>query len=60
MAVIAKEGDVVSLEPVNQLVDARLRESAMNAVKLWRYQPTLLNGNPVEVMTQVEVNFTCI
>lgn len=58
MAVIGKEGDVVSLEPVNQLVDARLRESAMNAVKLWRYQPTLLNGNAVEVMTQVEVNFT--
>jgi TonB family protein len=57
-AVIGKEGDVLSLEPVNQFVDARLRESAMNAVKLWRYQPTLLNGNPVEVTTQVEVNFT--
>ena len=53
-----KAGEVLSLEPVNQFVDARLRDAAVSAVKLWRYQPTLLNGNPVEVTTQVEVNFT--
>ncbi len=57
-AVIGKDGDVLSLEPLNQFVDARLRDAAVSAVKLWRYQPTLLNGNPVEVTTQVEVNFT--
>jgi outer membrane biosynthesis protein TonB len=51
---------VLSLEPVNQLVDARLRDAAVSAVKLWRYQPTLLNGNPVEVNTQIEVNFTLL
>lgn len=56
-AVIGKEGEVLTLEPVNQFVDKRLRESAVSAVKLWRYQPTLLNGNPVEVTTQIEVNF---
>jgi protein TonB len=43
---------------VNQFVDSRLRDAAVSAVKMWRYQPTLLNGNPVEVTTQVEVNFT--
>lgn len=59
-AVIGKDGDVLSLEPVNQLVDSRLRDAAVSAVKLWRYQPTLLNGNPVEVTTQVEVNFTLL
>jgi TonB family protein len=31
---------------------------SMEAVKQWQYQPTLLNGQPVEVLTQVDVNFT--
>ena len=57
-AVIGKAGEVLSLEPMNQFVDSRLRDAAVSAVKLWRYQPTLLNGNPVEVTTQVDVNFT--
>ena len=29
----------------------------MEAVKQWVYQPTLLNGEPAEVMTQIDVNF---
>jgi protein TonB len=32
--------------------------SATEAVKQWVYQPTLLNGEPVEVVTQIDVNFT--
>jgi len=32
--------------------------AAMEAVRQWVYEPTLLNGNPVEVQTQIEVNFT--
>jgi protein TonB len=32
--------------------------AAVEAVRQWVYQPTLLNGNPVEVATTVEVNFT--
>jgi len=59
-AVIGKDGAVLSLEPVNEFVDARLREAAMSAVKLWRYQTTLLNGNAVEVATAIEVNFTLL
>jgi periplasmic protein TonB len=31
--------------------------AAVEAVRQWRYQPTLLNGNPVEVVMQVSVNF---
>ena len=57
-AVIGKDGAIVNLERVNKLVDARLADAAMEAVKQWRYTPTLLNGQPVEVMTDVEVNFT--
>ncbi len=32
--------------------------AAIAAVKSYVYQPTLLNGKPVEVLTQVEVNFS--
>jgi TonB family protein len=35
-----------------------LAEAAMNAVKRWRYKPTMLNGQPVEVDTAVEVIFS--
>jgi protein TonB len=35
-----------------------LTQAAMDAVKQWKYKPYLLNGEPVEVETQVEVNFT--
>jgi hypothetical protein len=57
-AVIGKDGSVISLQPRNQLVDQRLVRSAMEAVQQWRYNTTLLNGNPVEVLTEIEVNFT--
>lgn len=32
--------------------------AAIEAVKQWKYQPTYLNKKPVEVVTQVDVNFT--
>jgi TonB family protein len=35
-----------------------LAPPAMDAVRQWVYKPTLLNGNPVEVATVVDVNFT--
>jgi TonB family protein len=55
-AIIDKEGNVATLELVSghpALVDA-----AMEAVRKWKYQPYLLNGQPVEVQTQMQVNFT--
>ncbi len=45
----------------NLVVDSghpMLVAAAMEAVKQWIYKPTLLNGNPVEVVTTVDVNFT--
>lgn len=57
-AVIGKDGSILSLEQVNKLVDERLAQAASDAVKQWRYKPTLLNGNPIEVITQIDVNFT--
>ena len=35
-----------------------LVKAAIDAVAHWRYQPTLLNGDPVEVVTEINVNFT--
>jgi protein TonB len=35
-----------------------LRQAALDAVKQWRYRPYMLNGQPVEVETAVEVDFT--
>lgn len=57
-AVIGKDGSILSLEQVNKLVDSRLAEAALDAVKQWQYKPTLLNGEPIEVVTEIEVNFT--
>lgn len=35
-----------------------LVQAAVEAVRQWTYKPTLLNGEPVEVLTTVDVNFT--
>lgn len=55
-AVIAKDGTVKSLEVISG--HPLLVPSALEAVKQWVYQTTLLNGNPVEVVTQIDVNYT--
>jgi outer membrane biosynthesis protein TonB len=35
-----------------------LVRAALDAVRSWRYQPTLLNSEPVEVLTEIDVKFT--
>ena len=55
-AIIAKDGTIQKLEVLSG--HPLLIPSALSAVKQWRYRPTLLNGQPVEVVTQVDVNFT--
>jgi TonB family protein len=57
-ATISREGNVLNLERINELVDSRLAQAAMDAVQQWRYQPTLLNGQPIEVITEIQVNLT--
>ncbi|MGA7752429.1 MAG: energy transducer TonB, partial [Candidatus Sulfotelmatobacter sp.] len=37
-----------------------LAPAAIEAVKQWKYKPFLLNQQPVEVETQVQVNFTLV
>jgi TonB family protein len=57
-AVISREGLPLSLRVANSQIDADLAKAAVEAVSQWRYQPTLLNGEPVEIATQINVNFT--
>jgi protein TonB len=55
-AVIAKDGSIQELQVISG--HPLLVQSALDAVRQWRYQPTLLNGEPVEVSTTIDVVFT--
>lgn len=55
-AIIAKDGTIQDLKVLSG--HPLLVKSALEAVQKWRYQPTLLNGEPVEVVTEIDVNFT--
>jgi TonB family protein len=55
--VIGTDGRLLSLTVLNSLAPPELAQSAISAVQQWRYQPTLLNGEPVEVVTTITVNF---
>jgi TonB family protein len=55
-AVIGKDGKVRDLAVVSG--PAELTAAAMQAAAKWVYQPTLINGEPVEVTTMVDLNFT--
>jgi protein TonB len=55
-AIIGKDGTIQNLQLVSG--HPMLVQNATDAVKQWVYKPTLLNGEPVEVITQIDVNFT--
>jgi protein TonB len=55
-ATISKTGTIEGLHVVSG--PAMLTSAAMDAVRSWRYRPYLLNGDPVEVETTVNVIFT--
>lgn len=54
-AVIAKDGTIQNLQVIQG--HPLLAQAAIDAVSQWRYEPTLLNNEPVEVVTQVNVVF---
>jgi TonB family protein len=55
-AVVARDGTLGNLTLVSG--HPLLVPAALEAVRQWRYQPTLLNGQAVEVVTQIDINFT--
>ena len=56
-AVIGKDGTIQNLHVIST-ASPLLNQSALEAVKQWRYRPYILNGEPVEVDTTITVNFT--
>jgi TonB family protein len=54
-ATIGTDGQVKEVHAISG--DALLAQAAVEAVRQWRYRPTMLNGQPVETQTQVVVNF---
>jgi periplasmic protein TonB len=55
-AIISKDGTIQQLEVITG--HPLLQQAALDAVRQWRYQPTLLNGEPVEVDTTIDVIFS--
>lgn len=55
-AIIATDGSIQSLEVVSG--DPMFIQSALDAVRQWRYRPTMLNGQPVEIDTFITVMYT--
>jgi periplasmic protein TonB len=56
VGMIAKDGTIVKLQVISG--HPLLIAAAVEAVRQWVYRPTLLNGEPVEVIAPIEVHFT--
>jgi TonB family protein len=55
---ISRDGAPVNPHVLNSdEIDSRFAEAALTAVRQWRYQPTKLNGDPVETETTIDVTF---
>jgi len=55
LATVSKEGSITHIKIISG--DTQLAKAASDAVKQWKYKPYKLNGEPVEIQTQVTVNF---
>jgi protein TonB len=55
-AIIGRDGTIQNLHVLDG--SPLLTQAAIEAVQRWHYRPMLLNGEPVEVITEVDVHFT--
>jgi TonB family protein len=55
LATVSREGSITGVKVVSG--DAMLAKAAVEAVRQWKYRPYLLNGAPVEIETQITINF---
>jgi protein TonB len=56
--VVGVDGSVIQIDVVKSIPE--LDQAAIDAVSRWRYETTLLNGEPVEVAMNVTINFTLV
>lgn len=54
-AIVGQDGTIQDLKVLSG--PAMLLKSSLEAVSKWRYQPTVLKGKPVEVETEIDVNY---
>ncbi|MGA9689068.1 MAG: energy transducer TonB, partial [Candidatus Sulfotelmatobacter sp.] len=55
LATVSKRGDISAVKIISG--DPTLARAAVDAVRQWKYKPYLLDGSPVEIQTQVTINF---
>ena len=56
LATVSKDGTITGVKILSG--ESILAKSAVDAVRQWKYRPYLLNGEPVEIQTQITVKFT--
>jgi len=56
-AIIGKTGNIMDAHVLGNDTPQDLAQAALDAVRTWQYQPSRLNGEPVEVITTVTINF---
>jgi protein TonB len=54
---VGKNGRIVDIAILNHATDPMFDEETLNTIRNWRYRPMMLNGKPVEVVHEVEVNY---
>jgi beta-lactamase regulating signal transducer with metallopeptidase domain len=57
LAIIGKAGFIVSAQPTTTDAPPDLVQAALDAIKQWQYLPARLNGQPVDIVTEITVNF---
>jgi TonB family protein len=57
-AIIDKAGFILNTQLVSPYAPPDFVQAALDAIKQWQYTPTLLNGEPVDALTEITVNFT--
>lgn len=57
-AIIGRDGTVTTVRVLSAQVHPDFAIAAVDAVRQWRFSPTLLNGQPVEVVMTVKMAFT--
>jgi periplasmic protein TonB len=54
-AIVDEEGSVIQIKVLSGHI--LLRDAALEAVKRWKYSPTILNGEPIKVQSAITINF---
>ncbi len=57
---VGKNGNIADVTILNHAADPMFDEETLNTIRSWRYRPMMVNGKPVEVVHEVEVNYQYI